>query len=285
MDREEVIWVTGASGFMGSAICEHLEAAGKRVVGTGSELSVCEPERLEAFAEEILPTAIINCAGIRRDATTLSTRVKAYEVNALGARNVALVANTVGATMVQISTDDVYASQVPEPVNEFDNPHPNTPYGKSKRAGEMMVRNTTDNHLIVRSSWLYPAPSGRFNAVLQAARAGKRYGARVDQVASPTSIDFYCRVLLRALERGLTGTFHVANTGRASRYDFAEKVLELAGYDPSAILEPEQDPATAEQLILESLVLEMAGVDIPSWEDELAHYMEERGFLNEAQGK
>ena len=78
------------------------------MIGTDEELSVCEPERLEAFAEEVQPGIIINCAGIRRDATGLSNRVKAYEVNALGARNVALVANTVGATVVQVSSDDVY---------------------------------------------------------------------------------------------------------------------------------------------------------------------------------
>lgn len=279
MDKQEIIWVTGATGFLGGEICAHLQEAGYNVVGTGSELSVCEPERLEAFATEVMPTAIVNCAGIRRDATTLNTRIKAYEVNALGARNVALVANTVGAYLVQISSDDVYGAIVPEPVNEFDNPHPTTPYGKSKRAGEMMVRNTTDDHLIVRSSWLYHAQSGRFKDILDAAREGRTYAARTDQVASPTSVDAYCRFLVSALDKRLTGTFHVANTGSTSRYGFAQRILELAGYDPSAVLVGEEDPKTAEHLVLESLLLEMAGVDIPAWDAELARYMEAQGLL------
>ncbi len=264
MGSQEVIWVTGAEGFLGGAVSEHLREAGWKVVGTDAELSVSDPERLERFAGEVMPAAVVNCAGIRRDATTLSTRIKAYEVNALGARNVALAANAVGALMVQVSSDDVYAAVVPEPVNEFDNPHPTTPYGKSKRAGEVMVRNTTDDHLIVRSSWLYHAQSGRFRDILDAAERGAAYAARTDQVASPTSA---------ALDKRLTGTFHVANTGSTSRYGFAAKILELAGYDPSAVLVAEEDPRTAEHLVLESLLLEMSGVDIPAWDDELARYM------------
>lgn len=279
MSNRNIVWVTGASGFVGGVICERMERAGFTVVGTDAELSVCEPERLEAFAEEIQPGVVVNCAGIRRDATTLSTRVKAYEVNALGARNVALAANTVGATIVQVSSDDVYSSKLDEPVNEFDSPHPNTPYGKSKRAGEMMVRNTTDDHIIIRSSWLYHAYSGRFKDIMDAAREGRKYAARMDQFAAPTSVNTYVALMIAAIERHATGTFHIVSQGRASRYDFAAKILEYAGFEPGAVLVPETDPKTAENVVLESLMLEMVGVDLPTWEDDLRAYMEGEGLL------
>lgn len=279
MSDNNIVWVTGDKGFVGSVICNRMEKAGYTVVGTDEELSVCEPERLEAFVEEVQPGIVINCAGIRRDATGLSNRVKAYEVNALGARNVALAANTIGATIVQVSSDDVYSSQLNEPVNEFDNPHPNTPYGKSKRAGEMMVRNTTPDHIIIRSSWLYHAYSGRFKDILDAAEAGEKYEARIDQFAAPTSMKTYVEFMIKALERKATGTFHIVSRGRASRYDFAAKILELAGYDPDKVLVPTSDPKTAENVVLESLMLEMVGVDMPSWEDDLAAYMREVGLL------
>lgn len=278
MTRNKLAWVTGSRGFVGSEMTARLEKAGFTVVGTDAELSVCEPERLEAFAEEIMPGVIINCAGIRRDATTLSTRVKAYEVNALGARNVALVANTVGALMVQVSSDDVFASHLDEPVNEFDSPHPNTPYGKSKHAGEMMVRNTTTDHLIVRSSWLYHADGGRFKETIDAAREGKKYAARIDQFAAPTSISTYMDYLIKLIERRATGTFHLVTGGKASRYDFAAKILEYAGYDPAEVLVAESDPKTAEDIVLESMVLEIVGASIPTWEEDLKRYMQEEGF-------
>lgn len=273
------IWVTGADGFVGSVMMSGLDQAGYEMIGTSSELSVTEPERLEAFAEEVQPGIIINCAGVRRDATTLSNKAHAYEVNALGARNVALAANTIGALIVQVSSDDVYGQHQDEPVNEFDMPHPNTAYGKSKRAGEFFVRSTTDNHLILRSSWVYQADSGRFKRLMDAARSGGTYESRIDQFAAPASIALYMKYLNKMIERGARGTYHITPKGKTSRYDFASEILKNAGFDPEKVLLPVSDPETAEDIVLESLMLEMAGADLPTWEEDLHAYMSAKGLI------
>lgn len=278
--KDTLVWVTGSEGFVGGVMMRGLAEVGYRVVGTDAELSVCEPERLEAFAQEIHPDIIVNCAGIRRDATTLDNKVRAYEVNALGARNVAIVANAIDAIMVQISTDDVYAMQPDEePVNEFDVPHADTPYGKSKLAGERMVRDTIPEHIILRTSWLYQADIGRFKKVMDAAREGGTYEARTDQFAAPASADLYMRYFLKMLERGARGTYHITPKGKTSRYDFASQILENAGYDPAKVLVPVSDPATAENIILESMMLEIAGAELPTWQECLRSHMERKGIL------
>ena len=278
MSDSKIIWVTGAKGFVGAELCQRFADHGYQVVGTDTELSVGETERMEAFASEVQPLAVVNCAGIRRDATGLSNRINAYEVNALGARNVALAANSCGAIMVQVSSDDVYSSKLEEPVNEFDNPHPDTPYGKSKRAGEAMVRDTMHEHIIVRSSWLYHASGGRMKEVLDAAAQGRKVEARLDQFAAPTSIATYADFLVKAIEHRAFGTFHITAKGRASRYDFAAKVLEYAGYEPGSVLVPTTDRKTSENVVLESLMLEMFGVDLPTWEGDLLSYMRSQGI-------
>ena len=278
MSDSKIIWVTGAKGFVGAELCQRFADHGYQVVGTDTELSVGETERMEAFASEVQPLAVVNCAGIRRDATGLSNRINAYEVNALGARNVALAANSCGAIMVQVSSDDVYSSKLEEPVNEFDNPHPDTPYGKSKRAGEAMVRDTMHEHIIVRSSWLYHASGGRMKEVLDAAAQGHKVEARLDQFAAPTSIATYADFLVKAIEHRAFGTFHITSKGRASRYDFAAKVLEYAGYEPGSVLVPTTDRKTSENVVLESLMLEMFGVDLPTWEEDLYSYMSSQGI-------
>ena len=278
MSDSKIIWVTGAKGFVGAELCQRFADHGYQVVGTDTELSVGETERMEAFASEVQPLAVVNCAGIRRDATGLSNRINAYEVNALGARNVALAANRCGAIMVQVSSDDVYSSKLEEPVNEFDNPHPDTPYGKSKRAGEAMVRDTMHEHIIVRSSWLYHASGGRMKEVLDAAAQGRKVEARLDQFAAPTSIATYADFLVKAIEHRAFGTFHITSKGRASRYDFAAKVLEYAGYEPGSVLVPTTDRKTSENVVLESLMLEMFGVDLPTWEEDLYSYMSSQGI-------
>ncbi len=279
MDYKETIWVTGCKGFLGREIVKRLKATYNcTVVGTDKELMVTDPERIDAFAQDLRPDVVINCAGISRAVTGLSNRIHAYEVNALGARNVALAANNVGALMVQISTDDVFPVRMAEPANEFDTPHPETPYGKSKRAGEVMVRDTTPNHLIIRSSWVYSIDGGQVKDALDAAAAGKTLVARTDQLASPTSISTYVDFLIKAINRKATGILHVTSRGMASRYEFLFHVLNTCGYDANTILVPESDLVTAEQVELESLMLEMFGAELPTWQDDVESYFKEVGM-------
>ena len=279
MDYKETIWVTGCKGFLGREIVKRLKATYNcTVVGTDKELMVTDPERIDAFAQDLRPDVVINCAGISRAVTGLSNRIHAYEVNALGARNVALAANNVGALMVQISTDDVFPVRMAEPANEFDTPHPETPYGKSKRAGEVMVRDTTPNHLIIRSSWVYSIDGGQVKDALDAAAAGKTLVARTDQLASPTSISTYVDFLIKAINRKATGILHVTSHRMASRYEFLSHVLNTCGYDANTILVPESDLVTAEQVELESLMLEMFGAELPTWQDDVESYFKEVGM-------
>lgn len=279
MDYKETIWVTGCKGFLGREIVKRLKATYNcTVVGTDKELMVTDPERIDAFAQDLRPDVVINCAGISRAVTGLSNRIHAYEVNALGARNVALAANNVGALMVQISTDDVFPVRMAEPANEFDTPHPETPYGKSKRAAEVMVRDTTPNHLIIRSSWVYSIDGGQVKDALDAAAAGKTLVARTDQFASPTSISTYVDFLIKAINRKATGVLHVTSRGTASRYEFLSHVLNTCGYDANTILVPESDLVTAEQVELESLMLEMFGAELPTWQDDVESYFKEVGM-------
>ncbi len=281
MSENKVIWVLGGKGNIGSEIAAYAETQGYDVAITDVELSVTDGARVEAFATELRPDAIINCAAIRRDATKITNRIKAYETNALGARNVALAANAIDATVVQISSDDVYNTRLDEPVNEFDTPHPNTPYGKSKRAGEMQVRDTTQKHIIVRSSWLYNTNGGMLADALRAARAGEKYEARMDQFACPTSINLYMKYLFRIIESGNFGTFHIASQGKTSRFEFLSMALTLMGYNPSDVLVPKTEMRSAESIILESLMLEMFGADMPTWQDDLKNYLEYKGLLKD----
>ena len=82
MDYKETIWVTGCKGFLGREIVKRLKATYNcTVVGTDKELMVTDPERIEAFAQDLRPDVVINCAGISRAVTGLSNRIHAYEVN------------------------------------------------------------------------------------------------------------------------------------------------------------------------------------------------------------
>ena len=59
----------------------------------------------------------------------------AYRINAIGARNVAVASQLVGAKLVYISTDYVFQGARPDGYDEFHSPAPINIYGASKYAG------------------------------------------------------------------------------------------------------------------------------------------------------
>ena len=126
------LWIVGASGQIGSAINEVL-----------------------GFGEINRPDVIINCAAVTDTDLCEKEPELAYRVNALGARNLSIVARKTGAKMVQISTDDVFDGIRHTPYTEFDDTNPKTVYGRSKRAGENYVKEFTHKHFILRSNWVY----------------------------------------------------------------------------------------------------------------------------------
>ena len=149
------IWIAGAGGQLGSAVHEILrQDADVRILTSDQDVDVTSLEAVVSFAEENRPDVVVNCAGMTDLAKCERNEEKAYRVNALGARNLALAARKVDAKLIHLSTDDVFDGTAERPLTEFDQVNPRTVYGKSKLAGENFVRELAPRHMIVRSSWL-----------------------------------------------------------------------------------------------------------------------------------
>ena len=151
------IWITGANGQLGRALLRQMkqEETLHNVLTTDMDVDITDMQQVSRYAGSTRPNVIINCAGMTDVAACEADMVGAYKVNALGARNVAAAARMVDAKIIQLSTDDVFSGERQDALTEFDAAVPNTVYGKSKLAGEMLVRELNPKHLVIRSSWMY----------------------------------------------------------------------------------------------------------------------------------
>ena len=157
VESQATVWITGAAGRMGRTISARLDHNRYRVVTTDRELDIVDLQRSLAFAESERPSFVINCAALASRTEAEANPDRAYQVNALGARNLAIASASVGATLVHLSTDDLFPVASEHPFNEFDPTDPPHVYGKSKLAGERFVCELNRRHIIVRSSWVYTA--------------------------------------------------------------------------------------------------------------------------------
>ncbi len=280
MGPQEVVWIAGAAGRMGTAIEQHLDHAKYRILTTDIELDVADLAAVMDFASMNRPDVVINCAAMARKADAAERPVEAYRTNALGARNLAIASASVGGDIVHLSTDDVFPGKLKHPLNEFDVPLPYDVYGKSKLAGENFVSSLNTRHIIVRSSWIYCDREGElFNRILEAGRSNVPFEVPANQFASPTSVDTFARFVIAAMESDEFGLFHASCDGTCSRFEFAKRVLELAGL-PTTCLVGKYDPEDAYHIDLENLMLKMTGLfEMPSWEEDLASFMSDHGLL------
>ena len=219
------VWIVGSEGQIGEAINEVLDPLEIEVLNTDKNaLDITETDEVLHFGEINRPDVIINCAAITDVELCEKQPEEAFRVNALGARNLSLVARKTGAKMVQLSTDDVFDGLAQKPYTEFDNTNPKTVYGKSKCAGENYVKEFTHKHFIIRSNWVFGKGNNFVNRVLEAADQGRALAVAEDQYGSPTSAKDLARIILHLIRTNEYGTYHATCQGVCNRYEFAKEI-------------------------------------------------------------
>lgn len=224
------VLITGAGGMLGRALAGALGDRHEVIAASHGELDVTDLIAVQAALALRAPDVVVhvgawtNVDGCERDPD------RAFRVNGLGSRNVALACQATGAACCYVSTDYVFDGTKADPYTEFDRPNPISVYGASKLAGECAVRALTPRHWIIRTSWLYGSGGSNFvDTILARARA--REGLRVvnDQRGSPTYAADLAHGISRLIQEPRYGLWHLTNSRSCTWYDFAAVILERAG--------------------------------------------------------
>lgn len=276
------ILVTGAKGQLGQDVVRIFSEKGHDVLGCSSqELDITNQQQCESVILGYLPDAIIHCAAYTAVDAAETDEDAAYLVNAVGSRNVAVAAEKVGAKMCYISTDYVFNGNDPSPYREYDNTDPQTVYGKSKRAGEVLVQSLAFEYFIVRTSWVYGAHGNNFVKTMLKLGAEKPSLQVVhDQIGSPTYTVDLAYFLEELVHSEAYGVYHASNAEACSWYEFAQAIFEEAN------LKPELLPCTTEQYprpaprpsnsVMEHLSIRTNGFkDLRPWREALHEFVKE----------
>ena len=239
------ILVTGARGLLGSEIVPEARRRGWEVVGLGrAELDVTDRPLVRERVLAEAPDWVIHCAAYTAVDRAEDEPDVAMRVNRDGAANVARASADTGASMVYVSTDYVFDGEKRTPYLPDDAVAPLSVYGRSKLAGEEVVRAVYAERstaaadrrvvrpLIVRTGWLFGA-GGRSFVLSILARAGKGGALRVvdDQRGRPTWTRSLAEAVLELIERDVRGVWHVANRGEATWLDLAREAVRIRGLD------------------------------------------------------
>ena len=225
--------VFGASGQLGQCLAHVARERGTTglLFLTEEQANILNPEGLAALFAEHRPAYAINCAAYTAVDNAEDDMDRARHINRDGVENLARLCGEYGSTLIQISTDFVFAGAGHEPLLETDETAPLSVYGLTKLEGEQVIPGLTTQYFTLRTSWLYSEFAGNFVKTMR--KLGReRDELRViwDQVGTPTYAIDLAGVILGIIEQQSTayGLYHYSNEGLTSWYDFATAIFELS---------------------------------------------------------
>jgi dTDP-4-dehydrorhamnose reductase len=279
--------VTGAKGMLGHDVRRVGERAGHELILVDlPELDITDEQAVVEFYDRERPEATINCAAWTDVDGAQTHRESAWAVNADGAGNLARAAAGIGSPLLHISTDYVFDGAPPldghgrpRPYLESDPTGPRSVYGESKLAGERQVLDASQDHIVVRTAWLYGIDGPNFVATMLRL-SGEREAVQVvdDQIGSPTWSGHLAPAVVGLLERGVGGLVHLTGAGSVSWNGFAKEIFRQAEVDCRV------EPATTAEMARLAprpawSAMESGREDVlpmPDWRDGLAGYMAAR---------
>lgn len=247
------ILVTGANGQLGREMRLTAKESSHHYIFTdvapaeGLEtilLDITDRNAVEQMVSEEQVGAIVNCAAwtdVDACETDSVMAAKAERINALAPAILAQAMRDVNGLLVHISTDYVFGLEpYNTPCNEEQKGTPTGVYGHSKLRGEMVIRNSGVQYIILRTSWLYSEYGRNFCRTIMKLTAEKpQVNVVFDQTGTPTYALDLAQAITTILEReswrGNTGIYNYSNEGVCSWYDFAMTIRKMAGHEACQI--------------------------------------------------
>ncbi|HEY2945616.1 MAG TPA: SDR family oxidoreductase [Vicinamibacteria bacterium] len=243
------VLVTGAAGLLGGRVAALLARRFDTVAarhtaepppGIASvDLDLLDPASLVAALERARPDAVVHCAAQGNpDRCEREPRV-AERLNVEATLQLARACGTRGLRLASLSTDLVFAGDRSF-AREEDPPGPPLVYGRTKLAGEDAVLAEAPGAAVLRLALVagrgYGAKATSTEAVAWALRAGRPLRLYTDQFRTPVDSDSVAEAVARALERPVSGLFHLGGPERLSRYELGLRVARVLGLSDEGIV-------------------------------------------------
>ncbi len=276
------IVVTGHRGQLGQALLRSL--AHEELHGLDlPEADITDPASIIDTIGKFQPQVVIHAAAMTDVDGCERNPELAFRVNVLGTQNIALACTRCNAALLYVSTNEVFDGRLGRAYYEWDSPSPLSVYAHSKAAAEFYVRTLLQRFYIVRTAWLY-GQGGR-NFVTKILAAADRPGPlRVvtDEVSTPTYAIDLAQAIARLIRTGHFGFYHFTNGGSCSRYEWACKILELAGKREVAVeqITTDQWQRAAPPPLYTPLVNfagAALGITLRPWAEALEEYYSDHG--------
>ncbi|MFZ0816744.1 MAG: dTDP-4-dehydrorhamnose reductase [Candidatus Sulfotelmatobacter sp.] len=279
------VTIFGASGLLGKDLLGKdilREWSGDTLTGLSSrDADIRDAQRVRQVVQETRPEWIVLAAAYTDVDGCESNSELAFAVNRDGPVNVAAAAKEVGARLLFLSSDYVFDGKSNVPYETGDARNPQSVYGQTKAEAEVKLLESMPDCCIARTSWLFGAGGKCFpDTILKLAASRPALDVVNDQRGCPTYAVDLARAIAQLCRKNASGIVHVTNAGDCTWFDFAEEIVRGVGLPTNVrpvssqqMARPAPRPAYS---VLSPARLQVLGIEMPSWQDALQRYLEQR---------
>ena len=236
LEKCRKIWITGASGQLGSALIPFFEERTDWVViyPKRDVLDLTNEQETRSFIQRERPDVVIHAAAYTAVEEAEAEQAIAFLMNGQSTQWIAEECNAYDAKLIYISTDYVFDGEKRAPYKEDDSVNPLNVYGLSKRKGELAVL-ANNNGLVIRASWIYSTIGKNFfKTMLRLAQSRSQLNVVNDQIGAPTYAKSFARDLSQWVfkmqsEESRTSSIllHYSPMGETTWFEFAKVFLAV----------------------------------------------------------
>jgi dTDP-4-dehydrorhamnose reductase len=232
-EKPKRILLTGSTGQVGWELNRALASFGELITPNRKQFNLAAPETLRAKIQQWEPDLIINPAAYTAVDKAEDEPGLAFTINATAPKVIAEEAAKLKIPLVHYSTDYVFDGKNSAPYTEKDSTNPLNVYGESKLLGEKAIQETLEQHLIIRSSWIYSHRGKNFlNTMLRLFQQKQEIKVVDDQVGAPTSARVVAEVTSIILRERLQNSkhlmreiYHLSTAGETTWYGFSKEIM------------------------------------------------------------
>jgi dTDP-4-dehydrorhamnose reductase len=283
------IVVIGSNGQLGSQLVQTLSVKNEVVCMNHDQMEIVDKAGTENLLRGINPDVVINTAAFHNVPVCEKEPLRAFEVNALGAMNLAQLSEKLGFVLVHYSTDYVFDGKKAVPYTENDKTNPLNIYALTKNDGEILIQNNCHRFFIVRISGIYGrvpcrAKGGNFiTTMIKAAKERDIVKVVDDEILTPTSVDQIAENTELLIQQDTYGVYHMTCQEFCSWFEFAQVIFEkLKLLTPLMSCKSDEFPSSVKRpmySVLENMNLQKIAMDRMShWKNALIDFLDKNYF-------
>jgi dTDP-4-dehydrorhamnose reductase len=264
------VLLAGAGGQLGLELASILPERDHEVVALDRRgLDVADPEAVEGAVDEHEPEMVINAAAYTNVDGCEDETGLAYAVNALGPRNLAQACERRGCALLHVSTNYVFDGENGRPYEPFDSPNPISAYGRTKFAGEEYVMRLMNRWYVVRSAGVYGRGHNFVRTMLRVASERDSLEVKDDEFISPTYARDLAEGIVRVVEGGRYGLYHLTNAGS----EFTREIFRLTGVETEVVPIPGSEYPLPAARPANGVLSSLGGPELRHWKEALEDYL------------